>query len=107
MLLDDTEGKERIAIQDKEGKNLVQIDAANQAIAITSAEGTVTVKAKGQLTIESGDGDITISGQNINLKANGNCAIAASQECSVQANSAMKFDCAAGVKVNDGALEVM
>ena len=108
VLLDDTEGKEQIVVHDKDGKNSIQIDAANQAIAITSTEGTVTVNAKGNVLLESSGGDITISGKNINLTATeGNCAIEAKQECSVQATSAMKLNCSAGVKVNDGALEVV
>lgn len=107
VLLDDTKGKEQICIQDKAGKNMVQIDAAKKAIVVTSDEGTVTIQAKGDVMIKSRSGDITLSGKNIALKAQSNCSIQANQACDVTANTGMNLKCSAGVKVNDGALEVI
>lgn len=52
ILLDDTEGKEKIAIQDKTGKNSILIDSAKNSMDI-KVEGDLTIDVAGKFTVKS------------------------------------------------------
>ncbi|MEG3925647.1 MULTISPECIES: phage baseplate assembly protein V [unclassified Microcoleus] len=114
IILDDTENAEKITICDGTGKNQIVIDSKNNAISI-EGEKDISIKAKGKISLESSDGDISIkcknlaiqTQQNCEIKANSKVEVKANSNCNIQANSGMALKCMAGVKINDGALEVM
>ena len=114
IILDDTENAEKITICDKTGKNQIVIDSKNNAISI-EGEKDISIKAKGKISLESSDGDISIkcknlaiqTQQNCEIKANSKVEVKANSNCNIQANAGMALKCMAGVKINDGALEVI
>ncbi len=114
IILDDTENAEKITIRDGTGKNQIVIDSKNNAISI-EGEKDISIKAKGKISLESSDGDISIkcknlaiqTQQNCEIKANSKVEVKANSNCNIQANAGMALKCMAGVKINDGALEVI
>jgi uncharacterized protein involved in type VI secretion and phage assembly len=88
ITLDDTDGSEKITIADGKKKSTLEFDVAKGALSLRS-EGDITVKAKGKITIESENGDISISGSGIKAEAKQSAAIKGSP-----------------VNINDGALKV-
>ncbi len=70
-------------------------------------EGDLTIEAKGKISLKSSSGDVSVAGKNLSLQAQQKCDIKANQNCQVQANAGLALKCMAGVKINDGALEVM
>jgi uncharacterized protein involved in type VI secretion and phage assembly len=65
ILLDDTEGAEKIRIEDGKKKTCIELDANKGSISISS-EGDLTVKVSGKLNLSS-DGDVTIHGRTVNI----------------------------------------
>lgn len=98
IVLDDTDGDEKILVRDKTGKNEITILSKENAISV-KCNGELTLEAQGKISIKSGSGDVLINGNNISLEAQ--------QNLSSQANSGLAIKCPAGVKINDGALEVV
>ena len=106
IILDDTEGKEQIIIRDKTQKNEIVIDSKTNAMTI-KVEQDLSIETKGKISLKSSGGDLAIECNNLNIQAKQNCEIKANAQVSVQANAGMALKCMAGVKINDGALEVM
>lgn len=114
IVLDDTEDKEKIIIEDKSGKNIITIDCEKNSLSV-QIEEDINIEAKGKITIKSTDKDIAIECKNLEIKTQQACKIEAGSNCSIEAKSKGEFaaksgleiTCAAGVKVNNGALEVM
>ncbi len=106
ITLDDTKDQEQIVIRDKTGKNEIVIASKDNALTIRAA-GDLTIEAKGKISLKSSSGDVSIAGKNLSLQAQQKCDIKANQNCQVQANAGLALKCMAGVKINDGALEVM
>ncbi|MDB9540224.1 phage baseplate assembly protein V [Anabaenopsis tanganyikae CS-531] len=114
IVLDDTEDKEKIIIEDKSGKNIITIDCEKNSLSV-QIEEDINIEAKGKITIKSTDKDIAIECKNLEIKTQQECKIEAGSNCSIEAKSKAEFaaksgleiTCAAGVKVNNGALEVM
>lgn len=63
FLLDDTPGKEKIALIDKDGKRRVVIDSGQQKIQVQCELGNVEIEAPA--------GDVTVKASNITLEATG------------------------------------
>lgn len=105
IILDDTENKEQIVIRDKTGKNEIVIDSNNNAITVKSDQN-LTIEAKSKISLKSSNGDLSIECKNLSIQAQQNCEIKANSQCSIQSNAGMALKCLAGVKINDGALEV-
>ena len=120
ILLDDTDGEEKIIIRDQTQKNEIVIDSSQNTISLT-VEQDLIVEAKGNINL-SASGDVVIKGQtltleaqqdtsvtgmNLALEAQQNCDIKANVACTLQANANVDIKGPAGVKVNDGALEVI
>jgi uncharacterized protein involved in type VI secretion and phage assembly len=61
ILLDDTQGQEKILIQDKTGKNSIEIDSSKRTMTIKS-EGDLTIDVGGKLILKS-KMDISVDGQ--------------------------------------------
>ena len=96
IVLDDTGGSERISITDKSGTSTITIDTANKTITIESA-GDLSIKAAGNLALQSGK-DVTVNGKDVTLTATSGLAAR---------GRSLALNGPAGVKVNDGALEVV
>jgi phage protein D/phage baseplate assembly protein gpV len=62
IILDDTDGSEKIIIKDKTGSNVVQIDSSSNEMKI-SMEGETKIIAKGKISLESQQ-DISIKATN-------------------------------------------
>ncbi len=75
ILLDDTPGKEKIELIDKDEKRRVVIDSANEKIQVLCESGDVEVKAdSGSVKIEAITVEVKASG-NMNLEAGGSMTI--------------------------------
>lgn len=98
IVLDDRAGDEKIVVRDKTGKNEITIFSNDDAISVKS-NGELTLEAQGKISIKSGSGDILINGNNISLEA--------TQNLSSQAHTGLAIKCPVGVKINDGALEIV
>lgn len=105
IILDDQEGEEKITIHDKSKKNSIVIDTKKNAISITS-EQDLNIEAKGKINLKSSNGDIMIECNNLKIQAKQNFEIKANSQGTIQSNAGLAVKCMAGVKVNDGALEV-
>lgn len=113
IILDDTEGEEKIIIEDKTGKNKITIDSKNNALTV-EVEKDLTIKTKGKISIDSDD-DVAINCKNLAIKtkenldinSGKNCAIAAGAKSELKSASGMAINCSAGIKLNNGNLEVM
>jgi uncharacterized protein involved in type VI secretion and phage assembly len=78
--LDDTDGGEKIEISDKDDKNSIVIDVANSTIAIT---------ADSDITIESKNGKIKISGKGIELTSQAEVKVEAQSSMDLKASGQM------------------
>ncbi|MBD2341680.1 phage tail protein [Calothrix sp. FACHB-156] len=105
IILDDTDGQEQIIIRDKTGKNEIAIDSKNNAMTI-KVEKNLTIEAKGNISLKSSGGDVEINAKNFKVQTQQNCELRANAQANIQANAGMALKCMAGVKINDGALEV-
>ena len=95
ITLDDTGGAELISIVDKAGSKIV-IDSKNKTVAIES-RGDLTIKATGKLAL-TGDQGVSVNGKTVALEATAELAAR---------GSSVAINGPSGVKVNDGALEVV
>lgn len=96
VTLDDTKDAEQISIIDKSKKNKIVFDAKNNTITIECG-GDLTITAKGKLALK-GDKGVSIEGKDVTLTA----------KTKLEAKSLqMALNGRQGVKINDGALEVM
>ena len=114
IILDDTKDAEQIIIQDKTGNNQIVIDSKDNNMNI-EVENEVTITAKGKIILKSSDNDVAIECKNLSIKTQQNyqletgknCTVKAKAKYELEAKSGLGIKCAAGVKVNDGSLEVM
>ena len=114
IVFDDTKGKEQIVIQDKTEKNKITIDSQDNKINI-DVDGDFTITAKGKIMLNSNDEDVVIECKNLSIKTKENYQLEAGKNCTVKAKakyeleskSGLGIKCSAGVKVNNGNLEVM
>jgi uncharacterized protein involved in type VI secretion and phage assembly len=104
IVLDDTEGKEKITISGKGGKNALVIDASQNTIQIT-VEKDFSIEAKGKISLDS-KGDVDIKCRNFSVNAQQDCSLKANANSTIEAQAGIAVKCMAGVKINDGALEV-
>lgn len=95
ITLDDTAGAEQISIVDKAGSRIT-FDTKTSAVTIDS-KGALTIHAAGKLTLTSDDA-VEITGETVLIKGTSKLA--------GQANE-ITLNGPRGVKVNDGALEVV
>lgn len=72
--LDDTDGKEKIEIVDKTGKNSIVLDTAGN---------TITLAAGGDITIQAG-GKLTLSGKGVELASTGEIKVEASSSLALK-----------------------
>ncbi|MFC2005141.1 VgrG-related protein [Chloroflexota bacterium] len=111
IILDDTDGEEKISIIDKTDKNFVEIDTKQNlvtikteknSIAIGTDKNTLTIVADGAISIETKE-DVTIKGKNITLEATANAKMAAKSNVDIEATSKSTVKGNAGVDVGTSA----
>ncbi|HBE16254.1 MAG TPA: phage tail protein [Cyanobacteria bacterium UBA11149] len=74
--LDDTEGEEKIEIIDKSGKN---------SIVISTKDNNITIAADADITIQSSNGKLKLSGKGIEIDSQAEVKITASQNMDLKA----------------------
>jgi uncharacterized protein involved in type VI secretion and phage assembly len=104
ITLDDTDGKEKITVLDKTGKNKIEIDSSKNTITVLS-DKDMAIQAGGNLSLASSGGNITIDCIKLAVAAE-NIELKASQQGKIEATAGLAITCNAGVNVNSGALEV-
>jgi uncharacterized protein involved in type VI secretion and phage assembly len=80
--LDDTEGKEKIEILDKTGKNSLVFDTATN---------TITISVDQDLTLSAPKGKIELAAQTINLAAKGSIKLTAQQGMDLETTGTMNL----------------
>jgi len=93
ITLDDSDGKEKITIIDKTGKNSIVIDSPTNAL---------TIKTEGKINIETKD-DVTIKGKNIALEATANAEVNAKSNITMKATSNINVEATAKATVKGNA----
>jgi uncharacterized protein involved in type VI secretion and phage assembly len=76
VTLDDTDGEEKIEIVDKSKKN---------SIVVNTKENTITISADADITIQSSNGKLILSGKEIQIDSKGDVKIKASQTMTIEA----------------------
>lgn len=76
VILDDTDGEENITIADKTGKNM---------IVISSKENMISIMADSDITLESTNGKLKLSGKGVEITSGAEIKIEASQNMDVKA----------------------
>jgi uncharacterized protein involved in type VI secretion and phage assembly len=87
--LDDTEGSEKLEISDKNNKNSIVIDVANN---------TITITADADISIESKNGKLKLSGKGIELTSQA--------EVKVEAQSTMDLKASGSLKVKGATVDI-
>jgi phage protein D/phage baseplate assembly protein gpV len=67
IVLDDTQGQEKITIQDKSGKNSIEIDSVKNSMAI-NVQGDLTIDVGGKFTVKS-KMDYSLTAQKVDMQA--------------------------------------
>ncbi len=99
----DKKGEEKISIIDKSGGNLIIIDTKEQKISIVS-DKDVAVEAKKDITLKA-DGDVNISGKNVNLKAQQGFK-AEGMQTDVKGSSTLNLETSGQGKLKSGMLDI-
>jgi len=90
IVLDDTDGAEKIIVRDKTEKNEIIIDSVENTVTV-NVEKDIKVTAKGKVTVES-TGDMELkSSANLKLEATANIEIKAGANTDVEAGAAMNM----------------
>jgi Rhs element Vgr protein len=105
IILDDTQGSEKITIRDKTGKNEVVIDSASNTMSI-KVEKDMTIDAKGAVTIKTSGGDMTLEANNVNVKAKQAVKVEATSTMNLKAMSSVTVEGTAGVTIKNVAAEI-
>lgn len=102
IILDDTDGKEKISIVGKTGKNSIEIDSANNLVAI-KAQGDILLEASGNVKIKGSDveleasGKVKTKGMDVQLEASASATLKGGSGVSVEASGTVDVK---GARVN-------
>ncbi len=96
IILDDTNGSEKIIIKDKTEKNIVQIDSSSNEMKI-SMEGETKIIAKGKISLES-DQEVSIKGQ-MGVKIEG-------MQIDIKGSAGLKMDGGAMSELKGGIVKI-
>lgn len=80
IILDDTDGSEKIEVIDASGENKITIDTANNAITLTSNQ---------DITLSATSGKITLDAQELEIKSSGATTIESGDSLEVKASSTL------------------
>ena len=105
VILDDTQGKEKISITDKTGKNSIEIDSKTNAMTFTTT-GDFTIDAGGKLTIKSKQDMMIQSMAKADIKANTNLSMEAKTGANMKAGTSQVDLTAAGAAVKGTAVDI-
>ncbi len=97
IILDDKQGKEQIVIRDKTEKNEIVIDSAKNSMTI-KVDQDFTIEAKGNVTVKTTGGDMSLECKNFNVKAN--------MKASIQGSSGLELKSSASAKLEGAMVEV-
>jgi len=99
IVIEHTDGDEKIEIYDRKQKNYILIDSTNDKIMVQSKEGDITISApQGKITIEAKE-FVTKSSEKTTVGADGAMEIKGQQTIDVKASSTMTLK-GAQVKIN-------
>lgn len=104
ITLDDTEGKEKVTVVDRTGKNKIEIDSKENKVSITS-EKDLAITAKGNIRLGTDGGEVSITCKSLKVEATQSYGIKGAQG-KVEAQSGLELTCMAGVKINNDGLVV-
>lgn len=105
IILDDSQGAEKIIIRDKTTKNEVVIDSATNTMSI-KVDKDMTIDAKGAVTIKTSGGDMTLEANNVNLKAKMAMKMEGGTTMDLKAKTSMTVEGTASVTVKNAAAEI-
>ncbi len=118
ITLDDTDGKEKLIIEDKSEKRSITFDAKEKTLDIVNDEDAISINAKGDMTIKSekkitidgkssidlkSDGDINIKGKNVNLKSTASLEIKAGSSLTAKASAGVKLEAGSSMAIKGSA----
>ncbi len=109
ITIDDSDGKEKISIVDKTGKNSIDIDSSNNQVAI-SAEGDIQLAAKGKIKIKGSDimmeakSGAKMKAASVNLDASGKAQVKGGSGVDVKASGQMNIESATTTVKGSGML---
>ena len=105
IILDDTQGAEKITIRDKTAKNEIVIDSASNTMTVT-VEKDLSITAKGAVTIKSTQGDMSLEANNVNVKAKQNVKVEATAALNLKATSSCTVEGTASVTIKNAVAEI-
>jgi uncharacterized protein involved in type VI secretion and phage assembly len=77
VLLDDTKGKERVEVRDKDGRRVV-LDAGKKKVQVVCDDGDIEVTAgKGNVTVHADSGSATLKAKTVTIEATGDLTLKA------------------------------
>jgi phage protein D len=88
IILDDTDGSEKITIRDKTEKNELVIDSSQNTLSIT-IEQDININAKGNIAIATAQSDVTIDCNNFTVTANQNCDLKGNSQVNIESSGQM------------------
>ena len=110
IILDDTQGKEKIAVIDKTGKNQILIDSVKNEFKIVSegkldlvSKGDLSLTTEGKLTLKSKGDFSAASDAKMALKGQNELDLSSGQKVSVSANQTISLSANQKVAVKSGA----
>lgn len=112
IVLDDTDGQEKIIIQDKTAKNKIEIDSKENTMTINVekdlkivAKGNANLEAQGNITLKS-TGDLSMECKNLSIKAQASGSVQANSGLDLKATGALTLKGAQTSVASDAMTEV-
>jgi uncharacterized protein involved in type VI secretion and phage assembly len=96
--LNDKPGEEQIVIRDKTGKNEIVINSKDNTMAI-KVDKDFTIEAKGNVSIKTNTGDMTLECNNFNVKAKSKVAMEGKTGMELKTTAQMKIEGTAGAEL--------
>jgi uncharacterized protein involved in type VI secretion and phage assembly len=96
--LNDKQGEEQIVIRDKTGKNEIVINSKDNTMAI-KVDKDFTIEAKGNVSIKTATGDMTLECKNFNVKAQAKVAMEGKAGMELKTTAQMKIEGTGGAEL--------
>ena len=94
IILDDTQGAEKITVVDKSNNNSIEIDTSQKAI---------TIKADGPIKLVSASGDVSIECNNFSVKAKSSCTLEGGTAAKLKSNGTLNVESTGNMTVKSSA----
>jgi phage protein D len=98
-------GKDGIALASGDGKLTLTLDASGTTVKVHS-EGTVTIESTRGVTIDAGNGNVSISGQQVDIKASAGLTLDGGPQTSVKSSGQMTIDGGGMTTVKGGMVRI-